>query len=325
MMNLKTDDIIQACCERPPNGAQQGATIQSDLSPVKNSDLIGTLHHFPSVPSLYIEARKVDIWLPPNYSEGDPSRFNVLYMHDGQNLFEPQKSFTGVDWGLDQTMVTLRQKKEIRPTLVVGIWNTPQRLREYLPQRPFCDHQSQQSRSRVIKRYGGTPISDNYLRFLVYELKPFIDRRYRTRPEREFTFLMGSSMGGLISMYAICEYPHIFGGAGCLSTHWPIANRSFGKYLKARLPGPRRHKIYLDYGDEANSAGYLARQKRVEHIIRERGYTSGLDWLANWYSGAPHSETAWRARVHVPLRFLLTDDPVRSGNTPYPKGVTRES
>jgi predicted alpha/beta superfamily hydrolase len=115
------------------------------------------------------------------------------------------------------------------------------------------------------------PISDNYLRFLVNELKPFVDRRYRTRPEREFTFLMGSSMGGLISLYAICEYPHIFGGAGCLSTHWPIAHRSFGKYLKARLPEPRRHKIYLDYGDEANSAGYLVRQKRVEHIIREKG------------------------------------------------------
>jgi predicted alpha/beta superfamily hydrolase len=207
-------------------------------------------------------------------------------------------------------MAALCQKKEVRPTLVVGIWNTPQRLREYLPQRSFCDHQSQQSRGRVIKRYGGTPLSDKYLRFLIYELKPFIDRRYRTRPEREFTFMMGSSMGGLISLYALCEYPHIFGGAGCLSTHWPIANRSFGNYLKTRLPEPRHHKIYLDYGEEANNAAYLVRQKRVEHIIRERGYTSGIDWLANWYSGAPHSETAWRARVQVPLRFLLKNDPV---------------
>jgi hypothetical protein len=115
-------------------------------------------------------------------------------------------------------------------------------------------------------------------------------------------------MGGLISLYAICEYPHIFGGAGCLSTHWPIPHRSFGRYLKARLPEPIGHKIYLDYGDEANSADYLVRQKGVEHIIRERGYTFGLDWLANWYAGDPHSETAWRARAHVPLRFLLKDD-----------------
>ena len=307
-MNLKIVDDIRTCCETTNHGAPIETKIQLDFSPVKNADLIGTLHHFPSLPSTFINPRNVDVWLPPNYDEGNAGGYNVLYMQDGQNLFESQKSFIGVDWGMDQTMATLCQEKEIRPTIVVGIWNTPQRLREYLPQRPFCEHQSQQSRSRVIKRYGGVPISDRFLRFLVYELKPFVDRRYCTRPEREFTFLMGSSMGGLISLYAICEYPQIFGGAGCLSTHWPIPHRSFGKYLKARLPEPRGHKIYLDYGDEANSSGYLVRQKGVEHIIRERGYTFGLDWLANWYAGDPHSETAWRTRVHVPLRFLLKDD-----------------
>ena len=110
-------------------------------------------------------------------------------------------------------------------------------------------------------------------------------------------------------MYAICEYPHIFGGAGSLSTHWPIAHRSFGRYLKARLPESESHKIYLDYGVEANSAGYLVRQNRVEHIIKEKGYSFGLNWLAKWFAGDPHSETAWRARVRLPLRFLLKDDP----------------
>ena len=308
-MNLKTFDIIQTCCETTGIDAPIKPTIQPNLSPEKSADLIGTLDQFPSVPSQFIDTRNVDVWLPPDYDEGHANGYAVLYMHDGQNLFEPQKSYIGVDWGMDQTMAVLFQKKEIRPTIVVGIWNTPQRLCEYLPQRPFCDYQSQQSRSRVIKRYGGVPISDRYLRFLVNELKPFVDRRYRTRPEREFTFLMGSSMGGLISLYGICEYPHIFGGAGCLSTHWPIAHRSFGKYLKARLPEPKGHKIYLDYGDEANSAGYLARQKRVEHIIRARGYAFGTDCLANWFAGDPHAETAWRSRVHVPLRFLLKDNP----------------
>jgi predicted alpha/beta superfamily hydrolase len=307
-MNLKTFDVIQTCCETTHNSDQIKTKIQPNLSPEKNPDLIGTLHHFPSVPSLFINPRNVDVWLPPDYDEGNASGYNVLYMHDGQNLFESQKSYIGVDWGLDQTMAVLYQKKKIQPTIVVGVWNTPQRLREYLPQRPFCDYQSQQSKSRVIKRYGGVPISDKYLRFLVNELKPFVDRRYRTRPEREFTFLMGSSMGALISLYGICEYPHIFAGAGCLSTHWPITHRSFGKYLKARLPEPGSHKIYLDYGDEANSAGYLVYQKRVEHIIRKRGYALGLDWLANWYAGDSHSETAWRKRVHMPLQFLLKDE-----------------
>jgi predicted alpha/beta superfamily hydrolase len=212
-------------------------------------------------------------------------------------------------------MAALCQEREIRPTIVVGIWNTPQRLREYLPQRPFCDHQSQHSRNRVITRYGGMPISDNYLRFLVYELKPFVDSRYRTRREREFTFMMGSSMGGLISLYAICEYPHVFGGTGSLSTHWPIAHRPFSTYLETQLPEPGRHKIYLDYGNEANNAGYRYKQKRVELILKGRGYEFGLDWLGSWYAGDPHSETAWRARVQVPLRFLLQNGQQRSETT----------
>ncbi|MCP4876756.1 MAG: hypothetical protein GY896_14955 [Gammaproteobacteria bacterium] len=179
--------------------------------------------------------------------------------------------------------------------------------------------------SRVIKRYGGIPISDNYLQFIVNELKPFVDSRYRTRPEREFTFLMGSSMGGLISLYAICEYPQVFGGAGCLSTHWPIAHKPFSKYLKARLPEPGHHKIYLDYGNEANHAGYRYRQKRVEHILKDRGYEFGRDWLGNWYAGDPHSETAWRARVQVPLRFLLKNDQRRLEAAASTKGGARES
>jgi len=226
-------------------------------------------------------------------------------MHDGQNLFESQKSFIGVDWGMDETMATLSRENEIRPTIVAAIWNTPQRLREYLPQRPFCSRQSQRSMSRVIKRYGGPPISDNYLRFIVYELKPFVDSRYRTRPEREFTFMMGSSMGGLISLYAICEYPQVFGGAGCLSTHWPIAPKTFSAFLKTQLPRPGQHKIYLDYGSEANNAGYRFSQKHMEHILKGSGYKLGIDWLSTWYAGDPHSETAWRSRVQVPLRFLL--------------------
>jgi predicted alpha/beta superfamily hydrolase len=299
--------------------------VKPTYRPVKNPDLIGTLHHYSSMPSLFINPRNVEIWLPPDYDEGNANGYAVLYMHDGQNLFESQKSFIGVDWGMDETMAALCGEKEIPSTIVVGIWNTPQRLREYLPQQPYCNHFSQRSRRRLIKRYGGTPISDNYLRFLVYELKPFIDSRYRTRPEREFTYLMGSSMGGLISLYGICEYPQVFGGAGCLSTHWPIAHKLFSKYLKARLPEPGRHKIYLDYGDEANRADYRYRQKRVEHILKNRGYQFGLDWLGNWYAGDPHSETAWRARVQVPLQFLLKNDRRRSKTTAYGKGDARVS
>ena len=176
-----------------------------------------------------------------------------------------------------------------------------------------------------MKRYGGAPISDNYLRFLVYELKPFVDSRYRTRPDREMTFLMGSSMGGLISLYGICEYPQVFGGAGCLSPHWPIAHQLFSAYLKVRLPKPGQHKIYLDYGNEANSRGYRVSQKRVERILKGRGYEPGIDWLSYWSAGDPHSETAWRTRIQMPLRFLLKNSQRPSEIAADTKGEVRDS
>ncbi len=297
MMNL---DIRNA--DAPREVKQEPTCI-----PVKNPDLMGRLHHFQNLGSIFTTPRNVEIWLPPDYDQSHGTRYAVLYMQDGQNLFEPQKSFVGVDWGMDEALTRLSLAKEVQPTLVVGIWNTPQRLREYLPQRPFENPLAPRVKRKVIKNYGGMPLSDHYLSFMVEELKPFIDSRYRTRPEREFTFVMGSSMGGLISLYALLEYPHVFSGAGSLSTHWPFAHKLFRKYLKARLSKPGGQKIYLDYGSEINSIGYRYRQKRVEHILKMNGYRSGIEWLGKWYAGDPHSETAWRRRIEVPLRFLLNN------------------
>ena len=128
MMNLNTFDDIPTRCETICHGTRSEKKIQPAFSPVENPDLIGTLHHFPSMPSRFINPRNVEIWLPPDYDEANANGYAVLYMHDGQNLFEPQKSHTGVDWGMDETMAVLCRKKEIRPTIVVGIWNTSSRV-----------------------------------------------------------------------------------------------------------------------------------------------------------------------------------------------------
>lgn len=308
---MKADSLDESLyrSRTPALGSATARQLRSPVRSLQPPDLVGTLHHFARMPSRFIKPRTVEIWLPPAYGQGNSKGYAVLYMHDGQNLFEPQKSFIGVDWGVDEALATLGGQKQIRPVIVVGIWNTPQRLREYLPQRPFSAHQSQGLRRRLRKHYGGTPLSDQYLHFLVHELKPFVDSRYRTRPQREHTYLMGSSMGGLISLYAMCEYPQIFGGAGCLSTHWPIAPQALWAYLKKRLPKAGRHKIYLDYGDEAQSSAYRASQRQADLIMQGRGYRFGRDWLSYWYDRAPHSETAWRTRLKVPLRFLLHNTP----------------
>ena len=157
--------------------------------------------------------------------------------------------------------------------------------------------------------YGLDPESelstDNYLRFLVQELKPFIDKSYSTLTGRADTFVMGSSMGGLASLYALSEYPEIFGGAGCLSTHWPAGKDVFLEWFKAHLPNAGEHKIYFDYGTATLDSLYEPYQLQMDHSMRQLGYTQGVDWITMKFPGAEHNEAAWRARVHIPLEFLL--------------------
>ena len=156
------------------------------------------------------------------------------------------------------------------------------------------------------------PVSDNYLKFLVTELKPLIDRTYSTFPDVNNTFIAGSSMGGLISMYAICEYPQVFGGAACLSTHWPgifsVENNpipnAFLSYLTASLPNPKNHKIYFDYGDQTLDAMYPALQEKVDKVMMMKGF-DGKQWITKFFPGDEHSEKAWRKRLPIPFEFLL--------------------
>lgn len=256
-------------------------------------------------PSKYVIPRHIDIWLPPGYGEEGTEGFSVLYMHDGQNVFDSTYAFLGVDWGMGETMNRLIGAGEINETIVVGIWNTSRRHREYMPQKALQSAQEKSLERHFIEEYGGVSVADNYLRFITQELKVFIDDTYHTRSEREHTTIMGSSMGGLISLYALCEYPSVFGAAGCVSTHWPIAEGIVIDYLKTALPKPGAHKIYFDYGTETLDELYEPYQKQVDTLMRQAGYKPDVDWMTQVFSGAEHSERAWRQRVHIPLKFLL--------------------
>jgi hypothetical protein len=155
--------------------------------------------------------------------------------------------------------------------------------------------------------------SDNYLKFIVSELKPFVDSNYSTNKIAKYTFIAGSSMGGLISIYALCEYPKVFGGAACLSTHWPgifNADNPFPKamqtYLKANLPVAKNHKIYFDYGTETLDAMYEPFQLQVDSIMNSKGYSfNNNDWKTQKFEGENHSEIAWRKRLYIPILFLF--------------------
>lgn len=267
--------------------------------------MIGTLNHYPNFPSRHVMPRQITVWLPPGYAADGKTRLPVLYMHDGQNLFDPETAYGGVDWGIDETLDRLIAAGEVPATLVVGVWNTERRWQEYLPQRPFALERGREAQARLGAEFGSGPLSDAYLRFLVEEVKPFIDGEYRTRPDREHTFVMGSSMGGLISLYALCEYPEVFKGAGCLSTHWPAGEGIMVDYLREALPQPGSHRIYFDYGTKTLDALYEPYQLRADVAMQAAGYQAGRDWLTLRFEGAEHTEQAWRERVALPLTFLL--------------------
>lgn len=278
----------------------------------------GKIVRYEQFPSAYVTARNVDIWLPNNYDT--TQRYAVLYMHDGQMLFDSSITWNKQAWEVDEVAASLINSGKTKPFIVVGIWNGGlTRHTDYCPQKPV-DNMPELDRDSFLhaRRPNGQLAfnlpwikSDDYLRFIVRELKPYIDSTYATRPEVQHTYIAGSSMGGLISIYALCEYPAVFGGAACLSTHWPGVFKpenpfpeAMYKYLKAALPKANSCKIYFDFGNQTLDAMYPPFQAEVDKIMRKKGYKDS-HWITRFYPDADHSERAWRQRLHIPLEFLL--------------------
>lgn len=292
-----------------------GCLTAGGQSPALSS---GTLRRFEHFPSRFVDPRTVDVWLPDGYDT--TKRYAVLYMHDGQMLFDAATTWNKQEWGVDETLGRLLAEGKIRDCIVVGIWNNaPKRHTEYFPQKPYEALPKsrrkallQENRSAKNPLFSGKILSDNYLKFLVRELKPFVDREFSTYAARNQTFIAGSSMGGLISLYAICEYPEVFGGAACLSTHWTGIFRTennpvpgvFMQYLKKNLPDPATHKIYFDHGTATLDALYPPFQKQADDIMRAKGF-SEANWMTRVFEGEDHSENAWKKRLEVPVLFLL--------------------
>ena len=279
----------------------------------------GRIQRIDSFSSKYISPRNIDIWLPAGFNKNN--KYPVLYMHDGQMLFDGTHTWTKTSWDIDDVVTRLVAENKIPNIIVVGIWsNGGSRHADYFPQKPY-ESMSKENKERILNavKTNGFPFfnienylqSDNYLKFIVKELKPFIDSAYPTLKDYKNTIIGGSSMGGLISIYAICEYPAIFGGAICMSTHWPgifsmqdnPIPDAFNRYLANKLPSPSSHKLYFDYGTKTLDSLYEPLQKAIDITIKKRGFTQ-LQWMTRKFDGEEHSEIAWRKRVHIPLSFM---------------------
>jgi len=247
--------------------------------------VVGTVKVLPRVFSPQLENwRDILVYLPPSYEAGD-THYPVIYMHDGQNLFDATTSFS-CEWKVDETLeATSEQGIE---AIVVGIPNMGEhRIDEY---SPFVDR----------KREGG--FGDDYCRFIVETIKPRIDSTFRTLPDRDNTMIMGSSMGGLISLFAFFHYGHIFGRAGALSPSLWFAERAIFGYVQMAPFQPG--KIYLDMGTEEGWPA-LSDARLMAKLLEQRGYRRDEDLCYVEMQDHAHCEPAWADRLEIPLRYLM--------------------
>lgn len=280
----------------------------------------GRIVHLDSFSSRFLAARPIDIWLPPHYSESQPRP--VLYMHDGQMLFDSNTTWNSQEWKVDEIISSIEWDEDRLAPIVIGIWNNGiHRQSEYFPEKAFRrmsreDRNDflQSSRSQGQKILSRKPYSDKYLKFLVHELKPYIDLEFATLSDRKHTYIAGSSYGGLISVYALCEYPEVFGGVIAMSTHWtgvmehnlPVPTALID-YLDRRLPEGKNHKLYFDHGTEGLDSLYRPYQDMVDQLCIKRSYSEG-QWTRRVFQGANHSERAWSQRFGQALLFLTRND-----------------
>lgn len=275
----------------------------------------GTIERIENFPSEFVKPRNVDVWLPENYSKD--KKYAVVYMHDGQMLFDATTTWNKQEWKVDEVASRLITKGKTKDFIVVAIWNIAElRNSNYFPEKAY--NKMTQKDKDALKAVGekkgwvNTINSDDYLKFIVKELKPFIDKKYATLSDVNNTFILGSSRGGLISMYAICEYPKIFGATACLSTHWigtytDVDNHipdAFFEYMKENLPNPKTHKLYFDYGTETLDKFYPQYADEVDAVFLEKGFDD-TNFMNIKFEGTDHSEYSWSQRLDIPLTFLL--------------------
>lgn len=254
----------------------------------------------------------VDVWLPDDYIVQTGKTYPVIYMQDGQNAFDANGSYAG-EWEMDEAVTRLHKEGIRENAVVVGIHCTNNRFGDYSPSKALLENQDLVK--KVQQSWGGQIVKgDEYLDFMVNTLRPVIESKYRVRKDLRSVSLIGSSMGGLISLYAICEYPEIFGNAACLSTHWigaldnstaPEFPEAVLKYLRENLPADGKHRIYFDHGTEGLDAFYSEWNDQALQIARSKGYTD--DYTLSDYvdEGATHNEYFWARRLTKPLEFIL--------------------
>lgn len=277
----------------------------------------GQFIEWEAIPADGLPDQRTSIWLPPEYAAQPGRRFPVLYMWDGQNLFDPAKTHYGKAWMVQDVLSAMVASGTAQPHIVVGIWSPPgkDRYRHYLPQ--FAgDNAGGEVAANIAEMAGGPIASQRQLDWVADTLKLRIDAKFRTQSATKNTTVIGSSMGGIMSCYAIAARADIFGRASCISAHFALvdpelapANEAqivglWADYLGADLGPPKGRRVWMDHGTETLDSYYAPWQKMVSADFAASGWQEGTDFIARTYEGAAHDENSWRARLPEILEWL---------------------
>lgn len=309
--------LVISACNKDQKAGKSDHLEHQPFDPVDSIQLAsGDLYRIDDFDSQYVSARNIDVWKPEDFDTKEAYR--ILWMHDGQMLFDKNKTWNGQEWGIDENLSRLSKKGKIPPTLVVATWSIEEnRHANYFPQKPFDRSDSlskeklmsyhQENSERLFKQ---KPNSDDYLKLLVEEVKPLVEKSFDVKIKKSNTTVGGSSMGGLISFYAVTEYPEIFGNAICMSTHWPGGlsfeenpfPQAFFDYLDRNLPEPNDHKFYFDFGTETLDELYPPYQQLVNELFEKNGFDRS-NFRNIEFEGHEHKEIYWQKRIGDAIQF----------------------
>jgi predicted alpha/beta superfamily hydrolase len=254
---------------------------------VNRGQITGTVRYHRVLKGAGIKDRDLVVWLPPGYEADETRRYPVLYMHDGQNIFDPVTSVYGTDWSVDETADDLIKKKSLGPFIVVGIYNTDDRIGEYTPGEK------------------GTA----YMDFIVKTVKPLIDSTYRTMPDRKNTIVGGSSAGGIMSFMLVWEHPDVFSKAICMSPAFRNPMGSDGwNYVDVvqRSNGEKKNVFfYLDNGGVGLESQLQHGIDEMIAALKAKGYEEGKDFVFILDATAKHSEADWAKRFPNALTLVF--------------------
>ena len=262
---------------------------------LKNKLAGGALERFE------FDSHKVDIWVPPTLNPKTP----VVLMHDGRNIFDENDSYTGKTW---EVLTALREEVRGELPLVIAVWGLSDdtRIRELSPQKISDSHpEFWDIFPAEYKTTGTDSFGDSYVSLIADAVLPFALERYEIEHSVQRTAVMGASMGGLMSLYAMAERPNVFGTAICFSTHWPFGKEVMVEKLTSMLPSGSSHRVWTDTGTKELDQYYPPFHALAKEKLLAKGYQEPENLVANIYPYTGHHESYWSRRVADALNWWL--------------------